>query len=85
VIIKTVGTFPAPPSFTILTLTNNNTSGKYHPNAPICDTNGAPLTFDGSNVVPTHIPIDDYVNAAIQQANANQSADVWLFIEPEEE
>jgi hypothetical protein len=74
VTIKTKGTNA--PSYNILVLTNAATDGLFIPRKQAVDPTGAAIT--GANEV---IPVDDYLNIAIAQANANDSVDVWLYVE----
>lgn len=75
VIIKTKGTSPEPPSFTILTLTNGATDGWRWPRVLTQDVAGADITGNYD-----WIYIDDFVNVKIDQANANDNVDVWLLL-----
>lgn len=75
VVVKTVGTSPAAPSTTLLSLANAATDGIWYPRAAICTTSGSALTtYD-------EIPISDLVNVSIDGANAGDSVDAWLFLE----
>lgn len=78
VVISTKGTYPAPPSTAILTLTNKNTDGWFFPRTP-------PHATDGQVLValtvyePYHI--DDVVNISIAGANAGDSVTCWFIME----
>jgi hypothetical protein len=78
VIIKTVGTTPAMPTQTLLTLTNKNTSGLFLPRALPQDTSGANLA---ALTIAEPNPVFDNINVAVAQANDADSIDVWLFLE----
>lgn len=75
VTIATLGTSPAAPSRTILTLTDTATDGWFYPQANVCSTAAA-----NQAAIWTKIPIADYVKVTIDQANAADNVDVWLMI-----
>jgi hypothetical protein len=56
-------TAPSVPIQTILTLTDVNTAGWYHPRAVVHGVTGAPLTGGEEP-----LPIDDYIKVAMAQA-----------------
>lgn len=77
VTISTKGGGNSEPSHNLLVVSNANTDGRFYPRASIVDTsNTAPAT-----AVWTPIPIDDFVNVAITQANDGDSVTVWLLLE----
>lgn len=78
VIIKTVGTSPAIPTQTFLTLTNKNTDGLFMPRTIPQDTVGANLA---ALTVAEPVVIADKVNVSIAQANDGDSVDIWMLIE----
>lgn len=78
VTVATAGT--QHPAVTILTLTDAATDGWFYPRAVAQDTAGADVTFDGTNELYTEIPICDYVNVKIDEANAGDSVDVWMLL-----
>lgn len=80
VVVKTTGTSPAPPSVTILSLTDGATGGWFYPRAAVHSTAGAALTLEGSEPVTDMIPIHDYINVLIDDANAGDSVNVWLMV-----
>lgn len=69
------------PTNTLLTLTNNATSGWYYPRAVVQDEAGVDVTYDGTNEVYGCVPIADYVTVTVAQGDADQTLDVWLYIE----
>lgn len=81
VTISTKGTFPRPPSNTILTLTNNNTSGWYYPRQQVHDETGTGITYDGTNEVYEPVAVADHVNVKVASANNGDSVDAWLIVE----
>lgn len=78
VIIKTVGTTPAIPTLTLLTLTDKNTSGLFRPRAVPHDTVGVALA---ALTIAEPYSIYDYVNVAVAGANDGDSVDVWIVLE----
>jgi hypothetical protein len=78
VIVSTVGTFPAMPTQTLLTLTNKNTDGLFLPRSVAQDELGADLA---ALTILEPNPIFDNINVSIAQANNADSVDVWLFLE----
>lgn len=76
VVIATVNS----PVKTILTLTDNVTSGWYYPRAIVHDEAGVALTGTAGGDRAKH-PIDDYIKATVAQGDADQTLDVWVFIE----
>ncbi len=75
VVIKTVGTSPAPPTYTFLTLTDAATDGWFYPQVQIHDTAGSAIT-DESTPLLAH----DLINVSIAGANAADSVNVWLLV-----
>ena len=78
VVIKTVGTSPAVPSKTFLTLTNKNADSLFMPRL-------VPQGVDGANLAALTacepVAIFDYVNISIDGANTADSVDVWFLLE----
>ena len=81
VVISTTGTSPAPPSNTILTITDSATAAWYYPRHVVHDETGTAITYDGTRDVHQAVPIHDTVNVKIDQANDADSIDVWLLLE----
>jgi hypothetical protein len=74
VTIATAGS--AAPAFTLLTLTDKNTSGWFYPRITPHDLLGVALAD-----VNTNVPIfADKVTVTIAQANAADSVDVWFLV-----
>ena len=78
VIVKTVGTSPAAPTQTFLTLTDKNTDGLFMPRTIPHDTVGAALA---ALTIAEPVAIYDFVNVSIAGANTADNVDVWLFME----
>lgn len=78
VIVKTVGTAPAMPSVTLLTLTSKNTSGLFMPRLIPHDALGVALA---ALTTGEPIPVFDNINVSIAEANDGDSVDVWLLLE----
>lgn len=76
VTISTLGTSPAAPALTLLTLTDQATSKWVFPRALAQSEAGANLT--GWYV---ELPICDLIKVTIAQANANDSVNVWMLVE----
>lgn len=68
------------PAKTLLTLTNNVTSGWYYPRALVHDEAGTALTGTAGGDRTGH-PIDDHVKATVAQGDSDQTLDVWLYLE----
>jgi hypothetical protein len=79
VTIKTKGTNA--PSYNLLVIANGATDGYYQPTLVAHDTAGAGRTYDGTRPVAMPIYIDDIINVKIDQADAADSVDVWLWLE----
>lgn len=77
VTIKTKGTSPAAPTYNLLVLTNANTDGWFYPQVQIHDTAGSAIAGEYTPQL-----VHDYLNIAIAQANAGDSVNVWLLVEP---
>jgi len=75
--IKTLGTAPYAPTYNLLVLTDANTSGWFYPRAQVHTTAGAAIAGEY-----TPLMVADYLNIVIAQANAGDSVDVWLLIDP---
>jgi hypothetical protein len=76
IVVKTVGTSPAAPTRTILSLTDAATDGWFQPRVNVHNQNGA-----AQSLVWDYIPMHDVVNVAIAQANDADNIDVWLMLE----
>ena len=64
------------PALTILTLTNANTSGWFHPRHVVDDNAGADITYDGTRVVYDKICIADNIKVTIAGADSPDTAEV---------
>jgi len=64
------------PALTILTLTNANSDGWFHPRHKIDDESGADVTYDGSNEVYDKVCVADNIKITVSQANDDDSVDV---------
>lgn len=71
---------PNDPVKTVLTVTNNNTSGWYYPREVMQDPAGADVTFDGTNEIYGEIPVSDYLTVTVVQGDADQTVDVWVLV-----
>jgi hypothetical protein len=81
ILIATVGTSPAVPAITLLSIANAATDTLKYPRAQVHGTDGSALTLDGTRIAFDKIAIDDVVNVKIDQANNGDSIDVWLALE----
>ena len=75
VVISTKGTYPVPPTYNLLSVSNAATSGWFYPRINIHNTSGAAQASNWD-----YIPIDDIVNVSIAQANNSDSIDVWFLL-----
>lgn len=75
VILKTVGTSPAPPTLTFLTRSNSATDGWFRPMQQGCDAAAAAIAG-------AYMPLllADYINIKIDQANNGDGINVWLLV-----
>ena len=64
------------PALTILTLTNANTSGWFHPRHKLDDETGADITYDGTEEVYDKVCIADNLKITVDDANDGDSVDV---------
>ena len=64
------------PALTILTLTNANSDGWFHPRHKVDDESGADVTYDGSNEVYDKVCVADNIKITVSQANDDDSVDV---------
>lgn len=79
VVIKTLGTESgSPPSTTLLTLTNKNSSGWFYPRVTPDDLVGVDLT---TLTILEPMPFAGKINVSIDGADSGDSVDVWLLIE----
>ncbi len=79
VLITTRGTAPLPPTQTLLNLVNAATDGWFYPLVSGHDNLGASIA--GNNGPWRYYPLADFVNISIDQANVDDSVDVWLLID----
>lgn len=68
------------PVKTLLTITDNATSGWYYPRYVVHSEAAAALTGTAGGDRTTH-PIDDYVSVTVAQGDNDQTVDVWLLYE----
>jgi hypothetical protein len=79
VVIKTLGTESgSPPSTTLLTLTNKNTSGWFYPRVTPDDQLGVDLT---TLTVLEPVPFVGKIDVSIAGADEADNVDVWLLVE----
>ena len=64
------------PALTILTITNANTTGWFHPRHVIDDETGSDITYDGTNEVYDKVCVADNIKVTIAQANSPDTAEV---------
>ena len=64
------------PALTILTLTNANSDGWFHPRHVVDDNAGADITYDGTRVVYDKVCIADNIKVTIAGANSPDTAEV---------
>ena len=64
------------PALTILTLTNANSDGWFHPRHKIDDESAADVTYDGTNEVYDKVCVADNIKVTVSQANDDDSVDV---------
>mgnify|MGYP005810800823 FL=1 len=64
------------PALTILTLTNANSDGWFHPRHKIDDESAADVTYDGTNEVYEKVCVADNIKITVSQANDDDSVDV---------
>ena len=64
------------PALTILTLTNANSDGWFHPRHKIDDESAADVTYDGTNEVYAKVCVADNIKVTVSQANDDDSVDV---------
>ena len=67
------------PALTILTLTNANTSGWFHPRHVIDDETGADITYDGTEEVYDKVCVADNLKITVDDANDGDSVDVVII------
>lgn len=78
VVITTKGTYPAPPTITLLTLTNKNTDGRFPVRTLPVDAVGVALA---ALTIAEPIYIDDVVNISVAQANNVNYVEYWLVMD----
>ena len=74
--VKTKGTDPACPSTTILTIANLATDVLKLPRLDTCTA----LLGTANSTNDALIPVNDYIQVVIAQANDADNIDVWLFL-----
>ena len=67
------------PALTLLTLTNANSNGWFHPRHKIDDETGADITYDGTNEVYDKVCVADNIKITVSQANDDDSVDVVVI------
>jgi hypothetical protein len=68
------------PAKTLLTLTNNVTSGWYYPRYLEHDEAGVALTGTAGGDRAKH-PIDDHIKATVSGGDSDQTLDTWVYVE----
>ena len=66
---------------TVLTLTNNNTSGWYYPRTPAQDNTGNDVTFDGSNEIYTEFVSFGNMELTQAQNTAEKGTTAYILLE----
>lgn len=79
--IDTLGTDDVP-SYQLLKLTDNVTSGLFLVRKQAVDINGVALIYSTSNPMAVPIPIIDKLKITLKQGNIADYADVWMFYKP---
>lgn len=77
VTIATLGTTPAAPAQTLLAVADSATDSWYYPRA-LTHVNTTGATIAGAY---EEMPVHDYINVKIAQANAADNIDVWLLLD----
>jgi hypothetical protein len=67
------------PALTLLTLTNANTDGWFHPRHAIDDSAGADITYDGTEEVYDKVCVADNLKITVDDANDGDSVDVVII------
>ena len=67
------------PALTLLTLTNANTDGWFHPRHVIDDSAGADITYDGTEEVYDKVCVADNLKITVDDANDGDSVDVVII------
>lgn len=80
VTVATLGTSPAMPAVTFLTVSDNATDGIYLCRYPTVDEAGAGITYDATREVHEPFPCGDKVVITLAQANNNDTVTVWLLL-----
>ncbi len=80
VVITTQGTFPAPASATLLSISNAATDAAFYPRTPAQDATGSDVIYSAGNEIHVPFAIFDIVNVKIQGANAGDSVDVVFLV-----
>ncbi len=70
-----------PASEAIVSLTNANTDVKLYPRRLVETNDGTDVTYDGTNKVYEHYVVHGRLKATIAQANADDYADITVWIE----
>ena len=76
VTVATLGTSPAPPSYTLASKANSATSRWHYPRVLVQDTVGADIAGEYSPLL-----VFDRVKVTIAQANDADSIDVWFMLD----
>ena len=66
------------PALTILTLTNANSDGWFHPRHKADGPDAADITYDGTRLIYDRVCIADNITVTIAQANSPDTAEVLI-------
>ena len=69
------------PLKTILTVTDNASSGWYYPREVLNDTTGADVTYDGTNEIYCKMPVSDYISFTVAQGDSDQETTVYALVD----
>lgn len=74
--MRTLGTSPSVPSYTILERRNSVVDGWYYPRVLGDDISGADLSG-----WYTQIPVYDYITLTVEGADLGDTVDIWVCLE----
>ena len=66
---------------TLLSISNNNTSGWYYPRTYAEDYQGNDLTFDGTNKIPCEAIVFGRLKLSVAQQTATKAVKAYVFVE----
>jgi len=79
--VLSVPAYDHAPALTLLDVDNADTDKMYHPRAEVCGTDGAELTYDGTNSIVDKFPVNGKLSLVIASGGDSKSGGCIVYLE----